>query len=338
MTRVTEDYIRLDNPSTAVVIVNWNGRHHLENCLDALSKQSLPPSDIIVVDNASTDGSIDYLATWPSVRVVSLDTNLGFAGGNAAGLQATQCEYIVLLNNDTRPRPDWLERLVHAANGDQEAGIVGSLLVDWEGRYIDTAGDACVVTGKGKKLQSGEAVANVLPSRRVFSVCAGAALYKRAMIDEVGFLDTRFFMNSEDTDLAFRAQLMGWKVLFCAEAVVHHRISGSQGARSDHAVFYSTRNHMWLYAKCMPTRLILKFSGQLIAYSLVSFMYHLAIGRVAPHVRGYFAAMSGLTHVLRDRRFVQSTRRVPVGEIDSQLLPLSTALRQLLGEVRTRRA
>lgn len=312
----------------SVIVVNWNGKQHLEHCLPALFEQSLAPHEIIVVDNNSTDDSLEYLALFPQVTIVSLATNCGFAGGNVAGLEATTGEYIVLLNNDTRPSPEWLERLVQCAASNDQVGIVASLLVDWDGEFIDAAGDACLVTGRGMKLQHKRPTQEAAAEHEVFSGCAGAVLYKRTMLDDVGFFDTRFFMNAEDTDLAFRAQLLGWRARYCAGAVVYHRISGSQGVYSDAAVFYASRNHLWLYAKCMPSTLAVKYIFSSVIHNFVFFAFFASRGQARHFISGQLAALRRLPEFMRERRNLQRRRRVSAKEIETRLTPLS----RLIGE------
>ena len=314
---------------TSVIIVNWNGLHHLEHCLPALAAQTVQPDEIIVVDNASSDDSAAYLKTnYPEIKLVELDENRGFSGGNIAGYDVACGDYIVLLNNDTKPLPDWLEHLVCCADDHPEVGIVASLMTDWEGATVDTAGDGCSVTGRGFKNHMNHPTSTPVPSGYVFSACAGAALYKRALLTEIGFFDARFFMNGEDTDLAFRAQLAGWKVFFCAESVVRHRISGSQGVYSDNAVYYSSRNHLWLYLKCMPKNLLIKYALSYFIHFVSSLIFFLTRGQAIAYLRGHFDGLKQSTLVLQDRQRVQCLRRVNDSSIEKQLTPLTTLFKR----------
>ena len=303
----------------SVIIVNWNGRHHLETCLLALREQTRPADEIIVVDNGSSDDSAAFVrAHYPEVVLVETGENRGFSGGNIAGYARATGDYVVLLNNDTRPLPGFLEALVKSADARGDVGVVAALMTDWEGRVIDTAGDGCSVTGRGYHLHKLEPV-SVLESKDVFSACAGAALYKREMLGDIGFLDPRFFMNAEDTDLAFRAQLRGWAVHFCAQAVVRHRISASQGAASGRSVFFNARNHMWCYLKCMPLPLIALYSLLLLVETFALLMYHLTKGSGGAYARGLFAAARGSREVLAERKRIQAGRRVSVRALRAKL-------------------
>ena len=305
--------------TVSVIIVNWNGRHHLETCLSALCKQTRPADEIIVVDNGSSDDSVAFVREhYPEVKLVETGENLGFSGGNIAGYAVSTGAYIVLLNNDTRPLEGFLEALVKSADARAEVGVVAALMTDWEGGIIDTAGDGCSVTGRGYHLHKLEPV-TPLESKDVFSACAGAALYKREMLEKIGFLDPRFFMNVEDTDLSFRAQLGGWEVHFCAQAVVRHRISASQGATSGRSVFFNARNHLWCYLKCMPLPLMVKYSPVLLVETLALWLYYLTKGHGTAYARGLLAAVRGAREVLEARRTVQAGRRVSVRGLNAKL-------------------
>lgn len=312
--------------SVTVIIVNWNGERHLAQCLPAVIGQSVPPDEIIVVDNGSTDGSLDLLERFPSVRAVQLPENRGFAGGNKAGYELATGEYIVLLNNDTLPGASWLTELIRCADKYPDAGIVASVMTTWDGSKIDTAGDGCTVTGRGFKLQEDHPVDSLAEPHYVFSGCAGAVLYKRQMLLETGFLDERFFLNGEDTDLAFRANLLGWRAVVCTSSLVRHRVSGSLGRHSETAVFYSARNHIWLYYKCMPGLLALKYLPVLLLHQILYLLHFLRIGRGVAFLRGLAAAATGLGHFRADRSDLQARRRISVADLESRLEPLGRYL------------
>ena len=310
--------------AVSVIIVNWNGRHHLEACLPALYAQTRPADEIIVVDNDSSDDSVAFVKEhYPEVKLVETGENLGFSGGNIAGYAVATGAYIVLLNNDTKPLVSWLEALVTCADARSDVGVVASLMTDWEGCVIDTAGDGCSVTGRGYHLHKLEPVPatseSKLESKDVFSACAGAALYKREMLQEIGFLDPRFFMNAEDTDLSFRAQLGGWKVHFCAQSVVRHRISASQGAASGRNVFFNARNHLWCYLKCMPLPLIVLYSPVLVVETFALWMLYLTQGNGAAYARGLVAAVRGAREVLEERKRIQAGRKLSVRALNRKL-------------------
>lgn len=310
-----------------VIVVNFNGRQHLVHCLAALQSQSRKADQIIVVDNGSTDGSAEFVrCSYPWVEFLPLEHNLGFAGGNTAGLERACGDYIVLLNNDTKPHPDWLQNLCNCAERLPDVGIVASHMTNWHGTHTDTAGDGCSVTGRGYKLHQGQSTRIPIESRYVFSACAGAALYKRAMLEEVGFLEESFFMNGEDTDLAFRARLAGWKAYLCAEAIVRHRVGGSQRLYSRRHIYYATRNHIWLFVRCMPTRLLIKYLPSLLLQVLIYLVAAARHRQPRAYLEGLYAAAAGLPRTLRQRRSIQKLQRIPVEEIEKELTPFGAFL------------
>lgn len=306
--------------TVSVVIVTWNGRGHLGPCLEALRRQTRPADEIVLVDNASSDGTVAYVReAFPWVRVLALDENRGFAGGNIAGFEAASGEAIVLLNNDTAPTPGWLEALVDEAETHPRTGIVASLLVDWEGRTIDSAGDLCTVSARGLKRASGRPVEGAPPSGPVFSACAGAALYRRALIDEIGFLEDRFFMNAEDTDLAFRAQLAGWEVRYRRDAVVRHRIGASQGQRSASVVRLSARNHVWIWLRCLPASLQRRYVLSFLGHHLATLVFLARHGQSGHYLRGLVDAFRQLAWAREERARIQASRRLPDEELACRL-------------------
>lgn len=307
--------------TVSVVILNWNGQAHLAECLPALAKQTRLADEVIVVDNGSTrDDSVRFVQTqFPNMRCVALSENVGFSGGNNAGLAAATGDAIVLLNNDTRPAADWLEKLLQCAAGHPEAGIIAAHLVDWEGRTTDSAGDGCRVTGRGYGRHRRQPAETAPRSGPVFGACAGAALYRRELIRDVGFLDEDFFLNFEDTDLAFRAQLRGWPVWFCREAVVNHRVSASQGAWSATNVFYGARNHLWVCVKNLPAALLVK-NSPLIGFEIFALMLVATRrGRLWPYLRGLAAGLGGIPRTWRKRREIQKRRTVTTAALEAWL-------------------
>ena len=310
--------------TVAVIVLNWNGAVHMRFCLTALAAQTWQDFELIVVDNGSSDDSLAWLRQQKiqPLRIVALAENRGFAGGNAAGLAVVdlETEFVVLLNNDTAPEPGWLAALVAAAEADERRGAVASLMVDWNGALIDSAGDGIRVTGRGYQRYHGQP-RNVAPdSGLVFSACAGAALYRRRLLDEVGFLDERFFMNGEDTDLCFRARLAGWEVWYCADAVVRHRVSASQGAGSAMSVYFNERNRIWSVAKCMPAGLLWKYAWVHALELPARGWFYLRRGRFGAWLRGVMAGLWGSGPFWHVRCKIQAQRRVALSEIERYFL------------------
>jgi GT2 family glycosyltransferase len=230
-------------------------------CLNALRAQSFREFQAVLVDNGSTDGSIEYVEEqFPEVHVIALPENLGFCGGNNLGIKATSGEYVALLNNDTEVTPEWLRALVTAIESHPQVGFCASKMVRLSDRVtLDTAGDIFYTHGVGGKRGAGEPVTQYMKSERVFGACAGAALYRRLMLDKIGLLDEDFFAVDEDIDLSFRANLRGYQCQYVPDAIVYHHVSGSFGTLTGNSIRRVRRNMLEALIKNMPTPLLLDF-------------------------------------------------------------------------------
>lgn len=310
----------------SVVIPNWNGAAHLPTCLNALRAQTYPLIEVIVVDNASHDGSQALLAAqYPEVRMIALTENRGFTGACNAGMQAAQGEYVALLNNDTEADPGWAAAVVDAFQRHPDAGLVASkmLLFDERDRF-HTAGDLYRVDGRLVNRGVWERDAGQYDQEEyVFSACGGSSAYRRRMLDEIGLLDDDFFFSCEDMDLAWRAQLAGYRCIYTPKAVVYHRLSATGGGAT--ASFHDGRNTLWILVKDYPAALwrrhglkILRAQAGLAWQALRAWRGAAARARL----RGMLAAIPGLPRMLRKRRGIQRARRVSMAYLESILTPV----------------
>ena len=241
---------------TSIIITNWNGRRHLPDCLESLEQQTDTDFEVILVDNGSTDGSIEYIRTrHPWVKLVCLPENRGFAAGNNIGLEHASGTFIVTLNNDTCAEPDWLAELISAAEAHPRAGMVSSRICTSDDRdRIDSIGLKVCRDGMSRgayRLQSFAA----LSLERVSPILATSAcvgLYRRSMLDETGFFDEDFFAYCEDTDLGLRGRLAGWDAVLARDAVVRHKYSQTAGTFSPFKLYLVERNHYWVALKTFP--------------------------------------------------------------------------------------
>lgn len=306
----------------SVIIPNWNGAAHLPTCLAALQAQTVTDLEIIVADNASTDDSLTLLARdYPAVRVVRLEQNRGFTGACNAGLRAARGAYLVLLNNDTEAAPDWLAEVLAAFDRHPEAGLVASKMLLFDQRTIlHTAGDLFKTDGTPGNRGVWQADTGQFAEGYVFSANGGSAAYRRALLAEIGLLDEDFFFSCEDVDLAWRAQLTGWKAVYAPRAVVYHKLSASGGGGT--ASFHDGRNFIYLLAKDVPGsvwrkhwRQILGAQWRITIDALTAWRGEAARARL----RGQLAGLLGLPRMLGKRRTVQATRRVSDEYIESIL-------------------
>lgn len=303
-------------PRVAVVIVNLNAGEFLPRVLDSLAAQTVAPARIIVVDNASSDGSAEAVRErYPDVELIALDRNTGFAAANNLGVRAAEgCDWVALLNPDAFPEPDWLEALVAASRESPGHAFFGSRMVSArEPDRIDGLGDCYHVSGLSWRREHGRRVAGRrAPATAVdtFSACAGAALYRRDVFLEAGGFDESFFCYIEDSDLGFRLRLQGHRCRYVPQAEVRHVGSALTGVESDFTVYHSNRNLVWAWAKNMPSPLFwIYLPAHLIVNALMVLLYALkGQGRVVLAAKR--DALRGLPRVLRARAEIQSRRVV----------------------------
>lgn len=308
----------------SVVIPNWNGAHHLPVCLESLRRQSHPSVEVLVVDNASRDESLAVLARYPEVKVIALAENQGFTGACNAGLRAAQGVIQVLLNNDTEVDPNWLSEIVAAFKAHPEVGFVASKMLLFDQRdTLHTAGDYVTLAGQPHNRGVWEKDTGQFDHPAyMFSACGGSAAYRKTMLDQVGLLDDDFFFSLEDVDLAWRAQLQGWRCLYVPTAVVYHKLKASGGGVT--ASFHDGRNRLWVLAKNYPSDLwrsygrdVAREQGRVIWTALR--MWRGAAARAT--LRGVCAGLLGLPRMLRKRRAIQARRTVERTYLEQLMTP-----------------
>ncbi len=313
----------MTSPAIVVVIVNFNAGDLLSATVKGLARQMLPPSRVIIVDNASSDGSAQQaMAHLPGIELLALEHNVGFAAANNKGAAlAANCDWIALLNPDAVPEPDWLLRMSEAIAEFPDVAVFGALLVDMEHpELLDGAGDVLHVGGLAWRHLHGRPCAEAPTGPvEIFSPCAAAALYRRAEWDAAGGLDESFFCYFEDIDLAFRIRLMGGRCLLIPAAVVHHHGSAVTGRESDFTIYHSHRNLVWVWARDMPFPLIVRGLVHHILITLLTFGFYASRGQAGVLARAKRDALAGLPRVLRERRRLQRTRRVSPAAIDRVL-------------------
>lgn len=325
-------------PIVSFIIVNWNGKLFLKQCIDAISRQSNHDFEIIVIDNGSTDGSAAFIEeSYPQVMLVKLDRNYGFTGGNIEGLCHANGRYVALINNDAILPCDWLQLMIDAFNTDTKIGFCSSRIVIAGTNQIDSAGDTFTTAFTGTKIGELHDMKEFAERRFIPGACAAAVIYKREMLDDIGFLDDNFFLNHEDTDLNLRAWLAGWKCLYIPEAVVEHSVSTTIGKFSETSVYYFARNSLWVWIKNTPTYFLFRYLHHRIAYELASLAFFCFIAHHwRPFLRGKYHSLKGLPRMFRKRKGIQQKIRLTREEIRQDLIPLGAYLRERLALLRRR--
>ena len=293
-------------PLISVIVLNYNGLRFLEPCLSSLFCQTFKDFEIILVDNGSSDGSSDYVRQhFPSVVLVETGKNLGFAGGTNAGITIAQGEFILTLNNDTITDIHFLEELHKPMLRDPEIGMCASKMLFPDGRIYSTgisifrsgaAMDRGIFEPDNGKYDSKE---------EVFGPCAGAALYRRSMLDTIGLFDEDFFLYMEDVDLAFRARLSGWKCRYIPAARVIHIHGGTAGVNSEISVYYGNRNLIWYTIKNFPARLFLTSFPWFVGRNCADIPYYFLKGRGKAILKAKIDAVRGLHTIIKKRKTVE---------------------------------
>jgi GT2 family glycosyltransferase len=325
----------LDGPSPgvplfSVIVLNWNGRHLLEECLESVLSQTFRDFETIVVDNGSEDGSIDLLqGKWKGdIKLVILASNIGFAGGNNAGMREAKGKYVILLNNDTAVDPGWLSALRRAISRHPEAGMFTPKILNYYRRdEIDNTGHLIYPDGLARghnRLEKNDGRFDKEREALYPSGCAG--VYRKEMLDGIGLLDEMFFAYGEDVDLGLRARWAGWDCFYVPDAVVYHKYSATTGTYSPQKAFLAERNRIWILFGNFPLRDIL-VSPFYTAYRYAIHFLGAVSGKGASGqftkrhslwrlfvtiLRAEYAAVLGIPRVLRHRMTNRRNRRITV--------------------------
>ena len=320
----------------SVIILTWNGRAYLDECLNSLAAQTFRDFETILVDNGSTDGSVEYVrSTFPWVRLVALPGNTGFAAGNNRGLEEAGGDFVVALNNDTRVNPDFLAELVRVAEGDALIGMVAARMRNYyRPERIDAAGLKIGTNGLGYNIGIGEIDDGRYDGEQLFGPCGGAALYRREMLDETGFFDPDFFAYYEDFDLAWRVRLAGWKALAAPLALVYHVHSATGGVMSGFKVYHTQRNKRYVIVKNWPLGLLLRHLPVILFFDAAALFLALLKGRGGAALRARLDVLKNLRSLLSKRRAVQALNKLSTGEIELLFSPHEGAFKTFFRKMR----
>jgi len=309
------------SPEVSVVIVSWNGRRYLDACLRAVEAQQGVSAEIILVDNASTDGTAEFVRVhFPKVRVVPLGENRGFAGGNNAGAREARGDFVAFLNNDTVADASWLRALRAGIELTSGFALTTSRIVYMhDPGVIDSAGDGVFRWGGAFKRHHGEPAELAGAAVEVFGVCGGACLMPKAVFDELGGFDDDFFASHEDVDLSYRARLRGYRCRYVPDASVRHHGSATLGTISPFAVFHGQRNLEWMYLKNTPASLLIRTLPGHLLYNAAAAAHFARRGLLGTFLRAKGAALAGMPAVLRKRARIQRASTVGAAAIEPHL-------------------
>ncbi len=270
-----------------IIIPNYNGLKFMEPCFKALRAQSDQNFELLVVDNGSTDGSVKWLEDH-QIPSIFLEENTGFSGAVNIGIRESVTPYVILLNNDTEPQPDYVKEMVKAIEGSPKIFSVSSKMIQlYHKDLMDDAGDMYSVLGWAYQRGVGQKSSGYNKACRVFSACAGAAIYRREVFDKIGGFDEDHFAYLEDIDVGYRAKICGYENWYCPKAVVYHVGSGTSGSKyNSFKVKLAARNNLYLNYKNMPLlQLILNFLP-ILAGMAVKYMFFRRIGFASDYIEG----------------------------------------------------
>ena len=304
----------MSQPFFSVLILFWQSEQYLPRCLQSLQMQTYQDFEVILLNNgAAQPPDPEVLTTFQdlAIKVVRSETNLGFAGGNNFAARSASGEYLVLLNGDAFPEPDWLETLHRAALSHPGHCFASRLLQADNPALLDGEWNIYHASGLAWRKNHNQPISkSATEPRLVMSACAAASAYPRTAFEQVGGFDEEFFAYMEDLDLDMRLQLAGFPFLYLPQAIVRHVGSGSTGYRSDFATYYGHRNLIWAFVKNMPGYL---FYLLLPAHLFYNLLYLLA-GTFMPSGKALFRgkrdALKGLLPILKKRQIIQAQRKI----------------------------
>lgn len=274
-----------------IVIPNFNGKAYLEECLKALEMQDAdtPEFVVLVVDNGSTDGSLQLLAEkWPEVMCIALEENTGFCHAVNIGIQESKTPYVILLNNDTKVKSGFVKGLYHAILRKKTIFSVSAKMLMWDKpELVDDAGDYYCVLGWAVARGKGKKAVNYQEPKEVFSACAGAAIYRKAIFEEIGLFDEEHFAYMEDLDIGYRARIYGYCNWYEPSAEVLHFGSASTGSRyNERKTTLASANNIYVVGKNMPLlQLLLNFPFLLLGF-FVKFLFFCKKGMGMLYLKG----------------------------------------------------
>jgi GT2 family glycosyltransferase len=296
-----------------VIIPNWDGMNYLPGCLSCMQAQTLDNFEVIVVDNGSRDGSVQFIRnTHQWITLIELPENIGFAAACNIGIHSARGRYVAVLNNDTEADPHWIQGLVSAADTDKKIGMVASkILLSRESREIDSVGMLMYPDGIGKQRGRGEIDRGQFDEKKeILFPSACAALYRKEMLQQIGLFDEDFFAYCEDTDLGLRALSGGWKAVLAPDAIVYHHYSGTGGKYSSFKAMLVERNRLWVALKNFPLTWLLA----LPFHTLLRYSFQLYGGISSRGGTGIFIRSHSIREIAATfiRAYVSAIQKFPV--------------------------
>lgn len=322
-----------EHPRVSLLILNYNGKAHLKKCLESVFRMEYPNFEVKLVDNGSTDGSVEFVKkNYPQVKIVEHGVNRGFALGYNLVMDSVKSEFVALLNNDVLVEPEWLKKLIPYAKQEKVAAVTSKMLFLSDNGRINAAGGSCDVYGVGWNRGNGEVDWGQYDKvEEVFYGSGGALLIKRKVWDEIGPFDERYFLYGEDLDWCWRARLKGYKILYVPHAKVYHYWRGSKAPMER----FLEKHWLATLLKNYSLKTLLKTLPKYLALKLLKFIWLLKNGGKNEEIAVIEALIWNLAN-LRDtwkkRVVIQSFRSVSDEEVQKCMYKGSLELLAGLGK------
>jgi len=300
-------------PKISVVVLNWNGRRYLQDCLPSIKKQSYRDFEIILVDNASTDGSVGYVKkNFKNIKVIQNKTNVGFCRGNNLGIENSMGDYIFILNNDTRLDKNCLKELMNSVNRNPHTGMLCPKISYHDTKETDSLGLVISKSGLSKDIKDYKT--------KPFCPCGGAAFYKREMLEDIklddDYYDSDYFIYMEDYDLGFRARLRGWECTAVPKAIVYHLHGATMKNQPDKSVYLGIRNRLYTIIKNYPSKFLIKYFFHIKILHFVIFVRYLFKGKLLIFLKAYYDFIRSFPRLIKKRRLIQKRKKISNKELD----------------------
>lgn len=313
-----------DASDVTFVVMNWNGREFLEVVLPSIHRQTAAGFTVNVVDDASSDDSRAYVEReWPGVNFIAHQDNVGLTRNMTRAVQSAQTEYVALLNNDLELEPDWLWQLRSTLQAHPDAAAAEGKMLDYYHRErIDGAGDDLGWTLAPGRRGNGQVDAGQFERpEEIFSVSCGAALFRRAALEDVGPFDGNLFAYYEDVDWGLRARLLGYSARYQPAAVCFHMGSSTMNRKPGRWSHLFPRNQIYVMLKNVPASLLRRHWWRILAWELQWLLLDVRTGFGAKHAKGWWQALGMVPHALRERRAVQAAVRISDDQLERAMTP-----------------
>lgn len=307
----------------SVVIPNWNGIKLIGMCLDSFQNSTFKDYEIIIVDNGSTDGSKELVKKkYPTVKLVELPENLGFARACNEGIKESKGDYICLLNNDIEIHPAWLLELYKGMERHPECGMGASKMLFMDQKdIIYNTGDLYHIWGVGGGRGQGEKDSGQYDQEEyVFGACAGAGIYRKDMFKDIGTFDEDFFIFAEDVDLNFRANWAGYKTIYLPKAVVYHIGTATVGLYSDRYIYLCNKNDINVIVKNMTLVMYFKNIFKILKHQINSTRYFIQRGKGHIIFKSKIGALLQFFKMIPRRYSIQKNIKCTDKEIQSNII------------------